>query len=132
MGWTEHRLDYEVDNAGLYVEERIDPLEMYWDRTSKRKNLVDARLPLADAMGMFPGKSRSQLDAVWAIGTEIDHTSKTIEKRKREENTRPTPTTTSQRGPGLALARHLNAPGPPLCGWRDGSNWRAPNELRRP
>jgi len=56
-------------------------------------------------MGMFPGKSRSQLDAVWAIGTEIDHTSKTIEKRKREENTRPTPTTTSQRGPGLALAR---------------------------
>jgi hypothetical protein len=105
MGWTEHRLDYEVDNAGLYVEERIDPLEMYWDRTSKRKNLVDARLPLADAMGMFPGKSRSQLDAVWAIGTEIDHTSKTIEKRKREENTRPTPTTTSQRGPGLALAR---------------------------
>jgi len=85
---------------------------MYWDRTSKRKNLVDARrlalvkkIPLADAMGMFPGKSRSQLDAIWAIGTEIDQTSKTIEeKRKREENTRPTPTTTSQRGRGLALA----------------------------
>jgi hypothetical protein len=98
MGWTEHRLDYEENKQGMYIEERIDPLEMYWDRTGKRKNLVDARriarakkMPLADAMQMWPGKSREDLDAVWAIGTELDSTAKTIEeKRKREENTTDT------------------------------------------
>jgi len=95
VGCTEHRLDYELDPKGMYVEERIDPLEMYWDRNAKRKNMVDARrfarvrkVPLADAMQLFRGKDRHALDATWAVGTEMDATSKTLEeKRKREENT---------------------------------------------
>jgi hypothetical protein len=94
----EHRLDYELDRKGLYVEERIDPLEMRWDRNAKRKNLVDARrmarvrkVPLADAMQLFRGKTRHELDATWAIGTEMDASQKTLEeKRKREENTTDT------------------------------------------
>jgi hypothetical protein len=98
MGWTEHRLDYELDRRGLYIEERVDPLEMYWDRNAKRKNLIDARriarvrkIPLGDAMQLFRGKTRQQLDAFWAIGTEMDATQKTLEeKRKREENTTDT------------------------------------------
>jgi hypothetical protein len=98
LSFTEHRLDYELDRKGLYVEERIDPLEMYVDRNAKRKNLVDARrmarvrkVPLADAMQLFRGKTRHQLDATWAVGTEMDASSKTLEeKRKREENTTDT------------------------------------------
>jgi hypothetical protein len=98
LGWSEHRLDYELDRKGLYIEEKIPPREMYWDRNAKRKNLVDARrmararkMPLADAMSIWRGKTRQQLDATWAIGTEMDATQKTLEeKRKREENTTDT------------------------------------------
>lgn len=98
LGWTEHRLDYELDRRGIYIEERVDPLEMYYDRNAKRKNMVDARrmararkVPLADAMQLFRGKTRHQLDATWAIGTEMDASQKTLEeKRKREENTTDT------------------------------------------
>jgi hypothetical protein len=98
LGWTEHRLDYELGAQGMYIEERVDPLEMYPDRNAKRKNLVDARrlsrcrqMPLADAKTMFRGKTKQQLDAIWAVGTELDVTNKTLEeKRKREENTTDT------------------------------------------
>lgn len=98
MGWTESRLDFEEDNQGKYIEEAIDPIEMYWDRTCNRKNLFGARrmhrvrkIPFGDAMQMFPGKTRQQLDAVWALGTEMETAVKTLEeKRKREENTTDT------------------------------------------
>jgi hypothetical protein len=98
MGWTESRLDFEEDSQGKYIEEAIDPIEMYWDRTCLRRNLFGARrmhrvrkLPYGDAMQMFPGKTRQQLDAVWALGTELETATKTLEeKRKREENTTDT------------------------------------------
>lgn len=95
MGWTESRLDFEENPKGKYIEESIDPLEMYWDRTAKKKNLSDARrmarlrkMPLGDAMELFPGYTKEQLDASWANGQEIEHARKTLEeKRRREENT---------------------------------------------
>lgn len=98
MGWTESRLDFEETSRGKYIEERIDPIEMYWDRTAKKKNLEGARrlhrvrkMPLGDAMQMFPGFTKFQLDAAWAIGNELDEAKKTLEeKRKREENTTDT------------------------------------------
>src|ERR1700682_5674753 len=65
VGVTEHRLDYERDKKGMYVEDCFDEAEFYWDRTSKKKNMVDSRrfarakkMPLADAMQLFRGKSR--------------------------------------------------------------------------
>ena len=79
MGWTENRLCYEDDPAGLYVEENINPLEMYWDPVSKKRNLKDRRyhirakrMPLEEAREMFPGTKddpiyNSDLDAGWAI-----------------------------------------------------------------
>lgn len=42
LGWTETRLDYEVDPDGAIIIERVDPLEMVWDITSKKRNLDDA------------------------------------------------------------------------------------------
>ncbi len=94
MGWTEHRMDYEVEPQGKYIENDVDPLEMYWDRTAKKKNIVDARrlmrakvVPLYDAMQMFPGKNRSQLDARWAYQNETATPEKTLEERRvRNEN----------------------------------------------
>lgn len=94
MGWTEHRMDYEEEPAGKYVEQSVDPIEMYWDRTSRKKNLVDARriarakiLPLFDAQQMFPGFNRAQLDATWAYQNEVPSPQKTLEERRiRNEN----------------------------------------------
>lgn len=43
MGWTETRFDFEVDPDGAPVLERVDPLEMYWDDSAKKRNIEDAR-----------------------------------------------------------------------------------------
>ncbi len=95
MGWDEHRLDWELDPQGKYIEEDINPLEMYWDRKARKKNLADARrmyrlrrMSLVDAMDMFPGYDELELDARWAVGLNPEEETKTLEeKRRREENT---------------------------------------------
>jgi hypothetical protein len=94
MGWTENRLDYEIDPQGRYMEQQVSPFEMYWDRTSKKKNLTDARrmhrvrkMPLGDAMQLFKGFNQAQLDASWAIDNMYGATKSLEEKRRREENT---------------------------------------------
>jgi hypothetical protein len=44
MGWSETRLSYDEDIDGkIHSIERVSPLEMYWDQSSKRRNLADAR-----------------------------------------------------------------------------------------
>lgn len=94
MGWVEQRMSYEDDAAGLYIEDKINPLEMYWDRTSRKKNLSDSRrrsrvrrMPLSDAVSMFPGKTRDQIDAGWAMDSALDFPQKSIEQKwKRDED----------------------------------------------
>jgi len=95
MGWTENRLSYEDDPAGMYVEESIDPLEMYWDRAARKKNLTGARrvarvkrMPLGEAMQLFPGRTAEELDATWARGISVDGQVKSLEERRvrSEEN----------------------------------------------
>lgn len=43
MGWTETRMDYSEDVAGLIRIGRVDPLEMGWDPTAKQRNITDRR-----------------------------------------------------------------------------------------
>lgn len=43
MGWTETRIEYEVNQDGDVIVERVDPLEMFWDSGSVKRNLDDAR-----------------------------------------------------------------------------------------
>lgn len=94
MGWTEQRLDFEIDAEGAYVEERIDPLEMYWDASARAKNLVDARrvwrvrrMSLMDARELFPGIPDFELDAPWARAAGLTDPVKPVEERRlREEN----------------------------------------------
>lgn len=43
VGWTETRVDYEDEPDGKILIDRIDPLEMYWDPSARKKNLVDRR-----------------------------------------------------------------------------------------
>jgi hypothetical protein len=94
MGWGEHRMDFEEEPEGKYIEQAIDPLEMFWDRNARKKNLADARrihrvrkMPLGDAMSLFPDHSAEELDAVWAKNTGSNEPDKTLEERRvRNEN----------------------------------------------
>src|SRR6266478_1891273 len=81
MGWTETRLDYEMNPDGDPKVERVDPIEMVWDGNAKQGNLIDARrifrvkrkLPLLEAKQKWP-KNRdgdtilddADYDATWA------------------------------------------------------------------
>jgi hypothetical protein len=94
MGWTEQRLDFELDAEGQYVEERVDALEMYWDYSARAKNLVDARrvwrvkkMTLSDARQLFPDAYDTELDAPWARLAGFSDPAKPVEDRRlREEN----------------------------------------------
>lgn len=63
MGWTETRLDYDDNPEGDPKVDRTDPLEMVWDSSAKKRNLVDGRrlahirrhVPLDEAMALCPG-----------------------------------------------------------------------------
>lgn len=46
MGWTETRMDYEIDPEGTVRIDRVDPFEMWGDPNAKKRNLADARFVL--------------------------------------------------------------------------------------
>ena len=61
MGWTETRMDWEDDPQGEVRVERVDPFEVWWDPSARKRNVVDGRylfrvkdMSLEDAMVMFP------------------------------------------------------------------------------
>lgn len=79
MGWTETRLDYEEEPDGKPLIERVDPLEMVWDSTAKKRNLSDMRrlfhvrtnIPLDEARALCPGDPErpfedADYNATWA------------------------------------------------------------------
>lgn len=92
LGFVENRMSYDEDSAGLYVEESIDPREMGWDRAARKKNLKDARrmwrqksVPLREAMRLFKGKTRDEIDATWAIDLGFSDPQKSIEMKRRRD-----------------------------------------------
>lgn len=74
IGCTDTRLDLDGDpSEPMPVVERIDPMEMLWDRDARKSNLADRRrdwrvrdIPIADARAMFPDVPDADLDAAWA------------------------------------------------------------------
>jgi len=77
LGWTETRIDYEERPDGKPIIDRVDPFEMYYDFNARGRNLTDKRrvervrrIPLSEAMEMFPGFDRAQLDAAWTTVTD--------------------------------------------------------------
>lgn len=101
MGWVEERMDYELDPDGKYVEEQIDPLEMFWDCAARQMNLMDSRrrwrarkMSLSDARAMFGGEDigDDDLNCSWPAGAETGDT-KPIEQRrlKQDENGKEDP-----------------------------------------
>lgn len=72
MGFTETRMDYEQDEEGKCVIERIDPMEVRWDPAARRRNLADAKWIQRER-----GFTKDELRARWpdadvAEQTELD------------------------------------------------------------
>lgn len=98
MGWTEQRIGYDEEPDGAYVEQRADPLEMFWDRSARSKNLADARrvarvrkMTVAEAKDFaaslgVENVDVTDLDASWAIGVDTDPAKPVEERRLRLEN----------------------------------------------
>lgn len=76
MGWTETKTIYDEDPDGKCIIDRVDPMQMYWDATSSKKNLMDAKrvhrvkdVSVTTAEDMFPGVPITDLHADWADDT---------------------------------------------------------------
>lgn len=99
MGWSESRMDYEIgDPEGMYIEDQIDPLEMRWDRSARKKNLKDSRrmwrvktMSIDEAQALFPDADPGDLHAHWAIGLDAgsDNLKSVEERRLKLENSVP-------------------------------------------
>lgn len=79
MGWTETRLNYDEDPDGNLDVSRVDPLEMFWDPSAKKKNLGNSRyqfrvrdMPLMEAVSLLPGVPIADLHAEWAEDTSAE------------------------------------------------------------
>jgi hypothetical protein len=97
MGWTEARISYDEEPDGMYAETAVDPLEMYWDRAARSKNLTDARrvfrvrkMTLDEARDFAKSLGADvfdeDLDATWAIGKDVDPLKSVEERRLRAQN----------------------------------------------
>lgn len=98
MGWTEPRISYDEEPDGMYAESKIDPLEMYWDRSARAKNLQDARrvfrvrkMTLDEARDFARSLGGEEvldedLDATWAVGADTDPAKPVEDRRLRDEN----------------------------------------------
>ncbi len=74
MGWTETKLEYEDVPEGAPCVDRVDPLEMVWDASAKKRNIVDKRrvfhirrVPLEEAKALCPSAEFEDADynAAW-------------------------------------------------------------------
>jgi hypothetical protein len=100
MGWTEQRIDYDIVWNGKYQEDRIYPIEMFWDCDARKDNVSDARrmmrlrkMTLADAKDWLEAQGikdvrDDEIDASWAIQSDAyrEEPRPIEERRKREEN----------------------------------------------
>jgi hypothetical protein len=100
IGCTEGRIDYVEDPDGKYIEDRVYPIEMYWDRAARKKNIVDARrlfrvrsMTLAEARDWLFSHGvtdvrEEDIDAEWATEADMDRDPPRAveERRKRVEN----------------------------------------------
>lgn len=60
MGWTETRMDYEENPDGDILIEQVNPLEMFWDPSVRKKNLKGSRYRIRAKY-----ISRDDIEALW-------------------------------------------------------------------
>ncbi len=80
MGWTEMSMSYDLDPEGLIKEDRIDPLEMGWDMTATKRNLLDRqyqfrikKISKKDFNTQWPGVEIEPWDIVINLDSDDPH-----------------------------------------------------------
>ena len=73
VGSCQTRMDYATEPDGMIVIDRVDPLELYPDPSSRKPNYADSRfvmrvkdVPVANAEELFPDHPALDLHAQWA------------------------------------------------------------------
>lgn len=96
MGWTETRIDFDMNPDGDPVIDRMDPLEMAWDRHAKKRNITDAKrlwrfrtVPYSEAEALVEGYERNDMDARWTEAVNATDYGYTNEDTDRDEQTNP-------------------------------------------
>lgn len=79
VGWTETRMDYEVDPEGKVDISRLDPMEMLYDHNAKKKNADDSKWR-ARVKDITPKEFREswpdaevEPNTFWFDGDETEH-----------------------------------------------------------
>lgn len=77
MGWIETSMGYDEDPDGEILIDRVDPMQMYWDPTAKKRNLEDRRwqsrsewFSEEEIKEMWPGKEIAPGSSTWADDPE--------------------------------------------------------------
>lgn len=89
VGNTETRMDFELDQDGAPITDRVDPFEVIWDSASRKRNFEDARrvfrirrVPRDEALSLVPGVDPDELDAKWAVPDGGQNSSETREEAR--------------------------------------------------
>lgn len=96
MGWTDTLLNYEDNQDGDPKVERMDPLEMVWDSSAKKRNLRDMRrvfhirrnVPLDEARALCPGDPDRPFEDADYNATWVDDRGETEGDAPHENNGR--------------------------------------------
>lgn len=95
IGATETRLDYSEDPKGQMVIERVDPLELGWDATARKNNLVDARyirrvkaMTKAEFRALYPG-AQPDSQAPQNMGSSVNHVGDEYAYADNQEHANP-------------------------------------------
>ena len=80
MGWTNDRITDERNPDYDLVRDRVDPLRMVWDPSSRKPNLEDARwliyettMSKGEAKSLVPEWDGEYQPADWQMDDDIDH-----------------------------------------------------------
>ncbi len=68
LGFTETRMDYEVEQEGKIIIERVDPLEMVVDPEAKKRNFDDARW-----IARVKQLTKKEVKELWPDNVEISN-----------------------------------------------------------
>lgn len=99
LGFTETRLDFEIDEEGQPITERLDPIEMCWDSHARKKGLADARwvarvrqMDRKEAKTRFPDADETEIDAAWVSSAKTSKHENIPGDEYRDENDPDQPT----------------------------------------
>jgi hypothetical protein len=97
MGWGESLMEFDDDPKGKYMLDRVNPLEMVWDRDARDQNIMDAKriarvrkMSLEAARRLIPGITDDEsltaddLDASWAADVSAPKADGVKSKEEKE------------------------------------------------